>query len=44
MENKIVRKFDYALIVTRNDHWFYAFDKIQLYQQSLQPNTFFGTT
>jgi len=44
MENRIIIKFDYALIVTRNHHWFHAFDNIQLYQQSLQPNTLFGIT
>ncbi len=31
MENRIVKKFDCTLIVTRDDCWLYAFDKIQLY-------------
>jgi hypothetical protein len=44
MENMIVRELDYALIVTRDDHWPCAFDKIQLYQQSLQLDTFSNTT
>jgi hypothetical protein len=32
MENRIVRELEDALIVTRDDCWVYAFDKIQLYQ------------
>ncbi len=44
MEKMIVKEFDYALIVTRNDCWLYAFEEIQLYQQSSQPNNFSNTT
>jgi hypothetical protein len=43
MENMIVKEFDCTLIITRDDHWFYVFDKIQLYQQSLQLDTFSNT-
>jgi hypothetical protein len=31
MEYTIVKELDYVLIVTKDDHWLCAFDKIQLY-------------
>ncbi len=38
IKNKIVKELDCALIVTRDDRWLCVFEKIQLYQQSSQPN------